>query len=1080
LVALAIFFWFTAPARAQYDTASVLGAVTDASGGVVARASVVLRSLDTGVANETTTGDTGNYTFVNVHLGRYVLETSSKGFKTAVTEPFEVRVDAHQRVDVVLSIGDTTERVTVAGAASPLETESSERGHIVGSDAIVNLPLNGRNYADLALLVPGVRPSASLTSTSEYREATFNINGQRGALNNFMVDGLDNNAYVTSRTLLSSQVLQPAPDAVAEFRVQTGNYSAEYGRAGGGTINVSIRSGTNELHGSAWDFMRNTALNAIGFFKPANGKPTLVQNQFGAAAGGPLKKNRLFLFADYEGFRAVTRALSINTIADAKQRQGIFGVPIKNPYTGEVYDDGRIPASAMSPFGLKVLSDLPLPNLPGSVNNFEYLPRSPANDDKGDARMDGYWSDRLVSFLRYSHRLDQTYTPRALTGPDGAAPDLPRSDIWQAAAGTTWTINAKSLVDLHLGASNTDSGRKPADLGTPGMKEIYGITGLPEDRSLVGGLNAQSITGYAFMGRNGSSPIHSSPLVGDLKGTYSRTAGTHNLKTGYEYQRINTSIDDFSPKYGQDYYAGQFSRASGASNSVYNIADFLFGARSSYQLANVHEVHYRQRMHFAFLQDDWKATSKLTVNLGLRWEFATPQWDRDNQISNFDPSTNGLIYAKGGSLYDRSLVNPDWKDFAPRAGLAYSLSSRTAIRAAYGIGYSHFNRDGGSNLLAYNGPFVLKNTINQTPSEGICTPGAAPVTCFRPVDQGYPPGLVDPATFNPQQTMIIYLPKGTRTPYVQTWHFTVQHDFGRGFLIDAGYVGNRSVALWVYGDLNQARPNLPGQSLAVLARRPIPGYDVIQELLNAGFSTYNGLQVKVEKRYQNGLFLLNSFTWSKAIDNAPGSSEASNGDGEGINFNDPRSSKGISDYDQPFNNTTSLIWEIPFHYSGSGGAAGRLLRGTANGWRLALIDVMESGQPINLVYTPTSAMTVSSVPTYRPNLIGNPSLPSSQQTPARYFNSGVVQIPTDITHPFGNAGRNVARATPIYQMNLGLQKDFKLPIERGRLEFRAEAFNALNKTNFLPASGSVSSAAFGTITGTFPARQVQFAMKLIF
>ena len=545
-------------------------------------------------------------------------------------------------------------------------------------------------------------------------------------------------------------------------------------------------------------------------------------------------------------------------------------------------------------------------------------------------------------------------------------------------------------------------------------------------------------------------------------------------------------MDDFNPAYGQDIYGGQFTNPTPTkSNTIYNLADFLLGARSTYQLTNFTTANLRQWMDFAYLQDDFRLSPKLTVNLGVRYEFATPQYERDNRMANFDPATNSLIYAKGGSIADRALVDPSYKNWAPRIGLAYSATPKTVIRAGYGISYVLFERQGGDSYLAYNGPFVVNSQITQSPSQPLCGANSAPTSCFRPTELGYPDGFTAPANFATVTTKTVYIQKNIRTPYVQNWHFSVQRELTKNLLLDVAYVGNHSVGLWVTGDLNQALPNQVGQSKPVKSRRPDAQFDYIDSNFSAGFANYNALQVKVEKRYSNGITLLNSFTWSKAIDNASGALEMANGDQQSINVFNPASSKGLSGYDQPVNNTTSAVVDLPF---GRGRMYGSRMPYLADlllgGWGVSGINTMTSGQPINLTYDPSAAFIATdgskNSAVYRPNITGDPMMPAGQRTIYQYFDPNTVQVPTDVTQPYGNAGRNIGRSNAYFNLDLGIQKQFLIWREGKYLQFRTEFLNALNKTNFSPANGNRSNSAFGTITSTFPARQVQFALKLIF
>jgi hypothetical protein len=490
-------------------------------------------------------------------------------------------------------------------------------------------------------------------------------------------------------------------------------------------------------------------------------------------------------------------------------------------------------------------------------------------------------------------------------------------------------------------------------------------------------------------------------------------------------------------------------------------------------------------MDFGYFQDDWKVSSRLTLNLGLRYEFATPQYERDNRMANYNPVTNSLIQAKDGSLKDRALVNPSYKNWGPRVGLAYSLNSRTAIRTGYGISYLLFMRQGGDSYLAYNGPFVVNSQITQSPSQPLCQASSVPTSCFRPTALGYPDGFTSPAQFSTVTTKTVYLQQNIRTPYVQNWHLSIQRELPANILLDIAYVGNHTVGLWVTGDLNQAVPNKAGQNLPVKARRPNAQFDYIDSNFSTGFANYNGLQFKVEKRYSNGLSLLNSFTWSKAIDDASGALEMANGDSQSINIFNPRSSKGVSGYDQPINNTTSFVFDIPYGRGRRFGAnSSILMNAAAGGWTLTGINTMTSGQPINLTYDPNSAFIATdgskNSAIYRPNVIGDPMMPKAQRTINSYFNPNTVVVPTDVTQPYGNAGRNSVRSNSYFNLDLGLNKAFPLWSDRRYLQFRTEFFNSLNKTNFSPANGDRSSSSFGTISSTLPARQVQFALKIVF
>ncbi len=1069
-------------AFAQFDAATVLGAVRDSSGAVVPGAMVTLKNTATGIAATTTSDQDGNYQFLNVRVGNYSVRAELQGFSAAEADSFAVVVNARQRVDLTLQVGNVGETVVVSGAATLLESESSERGTIIDKEQIVNLPLNGRAYADLALLSPGVRRSAIADS----RDASFNVNGLRSAVNSFILDGVDNNSYGTSNQGFSNQVVQVSPDAVEQFKVETNNFSAEFGRTGGAVINASMRSGTNAFRGTVWEFNRNTALNAVGFFKPTSGvKPKLQRNQFGGVFGGPIVRNRTFFFADYEGFRQISRTVTFASIPTIAQREGTLGKPIQNPLTGEIYANGVIPSGAITAFAKKVLADLPAPTAPGTSNNFDSLPRRQDFNDKFDVKVDHQFSSRMTMFVRVSHRKVNNFEPSPIPGPTGSPSNAfvhVLND--QGAVGFTITPTPTSLFEARLGISRTEAGKEPQGVGSPGMLEAYGISGLPTDPRFAGGLTEQGVTGWTTWGRQNSNPQFQDPSVLNPRINYSWVKGVQSFKTGYEYQAINTKIDDFNPKYGRDSYGGQFSRPADATASdpaTYNLADFMFGARNAYSIINPFIANLRQRMHFAYLQDDMKVARKLTLNLGLRYEYATPQWEKDNFLTNYDPVSNTLISAKDGSIYDRALVNPDRNNFAPRVGLAFAATDKTIIRSGYGVSYIHFNRMGGENLLSFNGPHVVGVNITQQPSQGLCGPTSAPTSCFRTTQQGYPEGLTVPANFNPLNVRVNYIPQDNPTGSVQSWHASVQREILPNLLVDIGYVGNKSSNIMILGDYNQARPNGPNENASLQARRPIQGFQEIQAAWGGGKGDYQALQLKVERRYYRGLYLLNSFTYSRARDNASGHLEVQNGDNSRVNYRDLDSEFGRSGYDQPLNNTTSFVWELPFGRGHKFAAnLNPVLEGVLGGWRVVGINTMTSGVPINLSYGPSSTFNVSGSPTYRPNLTGDPVTPSSERTISNYLNSATVEIPTDRTQPFGNSPRNVARSDSFYQLDLGLHKNFGLGRDQTRLEARVEAFNLLNKTNFGPANGNRSSSSFGAITSTSVARQIQLGLKFYF
>jgi len=1079
------------PLHAQFDTAVVLGTVRDGSGAVVPGATVTLKNQETGITSDAVSDANGNFQFGNVRIGVYQVTAACEGFSTSVIDNVGVAVNARQRVDFSLQIGAVSDRVQVTGGAQLLETDSSERGQVVERQQIVNLPLNGRSYSSLALLSTGVVESNQNGVATSGREGSFNVNGLRNTNNNFQLDGVDNNLYGTSNQGFSNQVIQVSPDAVAEFKVQTNNYSAEYGRSGGAVINATYRSGTNELRGSAWEFNRNTALNATGFFKPTGGnKPSLDRNQFGFVLGGPIVRNHAFFFADYEGFRQEQRTVVFSTIPTADQRQGILTVPVTNPFTGEQFA-ARTPLP-LTPFARKVLSELPAPNVPGvTSNNYQKSVPNRSDYDKWNVRLDHKFNERLSGFVRIGQQKNNAFEAPNIDGPSGSNQNgFINVDSTQAVIGGTYILGPSSLLDMRLGISRTNAGKKPPVIGGPSMFELYGITGLPEnDASITGGLTPQSITGYSQLGRQSTNPQFQNPSLFNPRVSLTRILGRHSLKVGFEFAAINTEVQDTNPLYGLDTYSSQFSRPTGAAASnQYNLADFYFGARTQYELASLIVAKMRQRGYYSYVQDDVRLGAKLTINVGLRYEYVTPYYEGDNRLSNFDPTTNTIIAAKDGSIGERALVNPDRNNFAPRLGFAYQPLQKTVVRGGYGIGYIHFNRLASAGLLATNYPIVTRATVTQSlvrDANGAvvqCT-GDNFVGCFRTTQSGYPPNLPN--------NVVLYVPQDTPAGYIQTWHLSVQQKLSERLMVDMGYVGNHAIKLSMLADINQARVPVSGEdpNATLAARRPIQGFGTISAVLPQAFSNYHALQAKVEYRSSAHLNVLNSFTWSKAIDNVSQVLEEPGGStGTPQNVYDIAADRGLSAYDVPLLNVTSLVWSLPFGRNQKWGKSlPTLLEGVIGGWQLSAIHTMRSGRTVNLRYNTSGPTAVTSgLPTFlggvalRPNITGDPLAPENERSIDNYFNRDNVTLPP-ATAPFGNAGRNIVRGYPFYQLDLGVTKRFPLPFRDGMaLQIRFEGFNVLNKTNFGGPNGDRSSGAFGTIRSTFPARQMQLAAKVSF
>jgi len=1144
------------PALGQFGSASVLGYVRDNSGAVVASATVTLTNVGTNVSQKAQTDKEGKYEFNSVQIGNYRISTDAAGFQSTKTDEFNLSTDARQRVDIDLKPGAVTEVVTVTSGAELLETQTSSRSQVIGTREVENLPLNGRAYADLVLLAPGTRKSMLENQTPSSRADSYNINGMRSEFNEFILDGLENSNYGTSNQGFQNQNISPSPDAVNEFRLETNNYSAEYGRMPGAVINVQTRSGTNQFHGRAWDYIRNTSLNAVGPIEPVtNQKPKLIRNQFGGTFGGPIMKDKVFVFADYEGLRQIFNyQLAPVTLPNAEQRAGHFvlhrvdgstaPIPLYNPVTGTTYTNGDISAGS-TPFALAVLGYLPANNVGGSAvaysnitNNYSNAPRGTINDDKGDVRVDQHYGKWQI-YSRYSEHQGYIFDPPTVPGKAGGNAN---SNVYiknrQVEGGATWIISQNKLLDFRFAWTDNKGGKTPYQAGQPSLLAQFNIPGLPTDPALIRPLNAQSITGFTQLGDQSSNPQFQWPMIFNPKINYTWVRGRHSLKFGYEQQLIHTTVNDFNPSYGQDNYASKFAggpanffptcgsptqtgcnptdtgNGNTASTQIAQaqaVADFLFGNRSSYSLTNYVVVHLRQRYFAGYVQDDFNVSPRLTLNLGLRYEVMTPQFEADNKLGNFNPANNTITQASSsGGIFGRTLVHVPAKNFAPRFGLAYSVDPKTALRAGYGLVYVQYNREGGENNLTYNGPNVVNAAINNpspfvTPigSNRCTTDTQNQATCFRQTQQGYAAGLTSPANFNPLLVNTRYIPPAFSTGYVQSYFASVQRELPGKLVLDLAYVGNVGRHIQVLGDYNQASACLAA-SLAgcpsYQSRRPVPTFGDIEISLPIGTSNYNALQVKLEKR-MGALYLLNSFTYSRGFDLASGHLETGNGDNSRVNIANPRNDYGPSSYDQPINNTTSVVWDLPYGRGQRWGKdANGFVQQVLGGWQLTMINSMTAGLPLNITYSSsttnssTGMLYTTDLVTLRPQHIAGTPLRNPKSSWAKvskyagltnYLPLSSYALPSYAlygnTSAYGNVSRNIIRGFQYYNTDLGLHKQFGLGVERLKLDFRAEVFNAFNVTNWqAPDTAITDGSGFGAITSYFPARQMQFAGKIIF
>jgi hypothetical protein len=1134
-----------APAlHAQYDNGSVVGTVKDPSGAAIPGATVTITNDATSISTTAKTDASGNYEVPELKVGTYTVTATAPTFSAAVAQNISISVGNRTRIDLALKVGGTATTVEVSDVALQLETETSERGQTITNYESEAFPLVTRNYSDLLGLIPGSRqaPTAATTSSisSLVRAGSYNVNGQRSMFNNFLLDGIDNNAYGESNQGFDNQIIAIPPDSVAQFQVVTNNESAEYGRSSGATINVASLSGTNQLHATVYEFIRNTDLNAAGFFKPTTvggtgivtpfKKPTFNRNQFGFNVGGPIVKNRLFYFLDYEGFRQVLKPLSVLTLPTQNELNGVLVVPVKNPLTGVTYAAGTaIPSTAINPLSEQIIgyfknfsSALPVSGLATTgVASSDYAVQVPFTDnsDKGDLRFDWQISPSQSSFLRISDRKEDAINFPSIPIPlDGQTNGHIRLLDQQIAAGYTQTFGSNKVLDVRLGLDRTKAGKYNLSIGNTAFNNI---PGLPTTNAVVaGGLPSISISGgFTAFGRQSTNPQWQDPAFLDPKLNFTWVKGRHSLKFGYEYEHLWMAVNDNNPLYGSFTFGGGYSNGGGSTVADTYWADFLFGLTNTYSLANFYEAHLTTNTHNVYAQDDWHALPNLTLNLGLRWEYTSPYSDLYNRISNWDPASqtvftttpgavagNGITPVNFGGVYGQTLVHPDYDDFAPRLGFAYAADAKTAIRGGFGLSYAHYTRAGSGDILGINAPQAQFAAVTQiAPTAGdhcgsplpaqIIAVGTTTPSCYATADQGFPSGLV--TSFNPATDNITWVPKNTKDSYVESYFLDVQRTLIKNSILDIAYVGNHGLKLQGFLNGNQKNPSLG-------FARPFTNWPSdITEALNEFWSNYNALQVKYEQRMDHGLTLLNSFSWEHSLDNASASLEG--------NTPSPQDGNNIaadyaqSDYNLPLQNVTSLVYELPVGQGRKLLNEGGPLNEVLGGWQVSVINTAQAGTPFNLTYTPNGAQQVSQqisatyrgANEYRPNIV--PGQPVTQGVSHRAANTGYVNyvnyaaftLPAiknaagTVLSPFGDATRNPGRTPPFNEMDMALNKRFATPVERLKVEFRTEFYNLFNHTNYyLPSTISGTQGAAptsgGQITSTFTPRVIQFGLKILY
>ena len=1105
IIALVIaLFSLAIPVCAQVNTASVTGLITDQSGAPVAGVHVTALNTETGYSRTAETDSAGYYSFQNLPIGAYQVSVSQQGFDTLKAD---VTVDTAQKVrrDFALKVGSTSQTVEVTASVPELSRDDASIGTVITNETVQKTPLYLRNWDDLLRVVAGVqinRFTQQSGATSAGRVGDFNVHGVHSLQNDFILDGIDNNTFSENVQELSTEASHPSVDTIQEFDVITNPYSAEYGRAPGAAVSVSTKSGTNQFHGVAYEYLRNNYFDANDYFSDKNGltKPENNQNQFGGNFGGPILKSKLFGFFDYEGTRIKQGVSRITTVPLQNERIGDFspetaatlGLPpypvIYDQSTGLPFTDNKVPSGSIDPVMSQLFALFPMPNLPGDVNNYARNALAVDNDDSYDGRVD--WSATAADtvFGRYSYSNRYRFIPGYLGGvADGTSTSAwgrQYLKAWSFVLGWTHVFSPSLVNDFHLGFIRNYSFAEQDPFGLNAADQY--VPGIPNNPAIAGGVPLTQFSNFGFLGSPDFLPKRQIPQQYEWVDTVSLIRGAHSLKFGINLWAPMRNIFQDEPGMRGDLgFTGVFTceRATPTSpctkGTGLSYADGLLGFVQSTQLTNVYFVDQRLWMISGFGEDDWKVTPKLTLNLGLRYDFATPALEGQDKMANFDPAGNGgegaLVFGSSGSLEQRGLVQTNKKDFGPRFGFAYSPDQKTVFRGGYGIYYTVFERYGSEDQLGLNPPFLINKVLASN---------VAPVLSPQ---VGFPSDFLDPNTIdlnNLQAFHIRTMNPDDPSPMVQQWSVGVQREFLGQFVAEVNYVGTHSTHLDTLWDFNQPLI-VNGVSTGTV---PYPNFGYIEYTNPVGFGKYNGLEATLTRRFRDGLSLRAAYTYSRSTDDTPAELETNSGaPPNGRDFN---AWYGPSDFDVPHRVAVSYVYEFPFGHGKQFLNQG-VVSWIVGGWQTSGVYTYYSGHPftINQGGSYSSALDPYGVATGVPNVVGSPHIVGD---PNCWFyasiNSHCTALASGLTDAYeittagtvGNSGRNTLRGPSTNVFDFALIRE--IPIhERANLEFRWEVFNLANHPLFGQPSGNITSSGAGTITSlSGDPRVMQFALRLSF
>jgi outer membrane receptor protein involved in Fe transport len=1080
---------------AQTITATITGTVIDASGAVVPQASITATNTSTGNKYDTKANDAGVYDIKFLTPGPYTVTVESSGFKKVTQGPFTLEVNQVARVDVTMVVGQVTENIEVTGVAPILQTENAQTGSVISAQQATELPSNGRNFVALTLLVPGAitpNPGSMTAPSRQFSGGRPYVNGNREQSNNFLLDGVDMNEPIDNLIAYNPNI-----DALQEMQVLTGNASAEFGNGNGAIVNMTTKGGTNEFHGNVFEFLENDKLDANSFFNNRSGaaKRGLRQNQFGATFGGPIKRNKLFFFMDYQGTILRDFGTSLVSVPTAAMRGGnlaAYNQTIKDPATpGATFGGGVIPVSRIvNPVALALFANpalYPLPNSPGTgnlgvTNDYRGISATNTNNDQADARIDYRLRDQDSIFGRFTI---ERY--RQIPGSVAIPTQLAGATIAPTTAGVinwTHTISPTAVNEARIGYT-----RVGVDANTVDPTGVLGITGnqklgIPGSQPISG---ASQVTMASEFTNIGSSATDSSEVDNDyhLADNFSKTVGRHSLKMGANLIRYQENR----------FYAGNNGLLG---NFIYNgtytgvsFADFLLNDLNSKGRGSLTgKWGHRQWRDGLFFQDDWKVSSTFTVNLGLRWEYTQPVYEVADRQTNFNLATGAQLFA-GQNGNSRALYNAYYKQFMPRLGLAWNptnFGGRLVVRAGYGI-TSYMEGTGANLRLPLNPPFYFESAVQYATT----APGDIRT------------GFTDVQPQSAISGQIRFWNPDLRPAFIEQYNFSTEYRISNTLSLSTGYVGQKGTHLVDPREYNQPLPAVGALANATLQqRRPefgvLPLVTTISGTDSSSTMNYNSLQVSARKRLSGGFDFVASYTLSKSLTDNLGYYGSGGVNAEGAYWQNAYNRKG--DYGRAFfdarhNVSFGGTYRLPYGKDRTYGKnANGLMDTVFGGWKLDGVISAHSGFPVTITSTTTTDQLARG--TERANQYGR--LPNINQTVDHWFGvvgtdfslcqtRGVAVDPSGkpcaygvpATDQFGTAGKNTEQAPDFKNLDLSIGKQFHFS-ERSYFDLRGDFFNVLNKTNFGPPGRTVSTpTTFGQITSIVGnPRTIQLGLKFYF